>query len=277
MKKKGISKVISTQREIDTIPEKQVTDIFCKYCHRNFSTKSIKIRHERFVCSQNPSPELPETFECGTCKNSFKYKWSRTQHMLKCGIESSKPFECGICEKNFKYKFNLNRHMRNRHMLKCGIESSNVNNTKSNKVQQSSISHLSSGPYQSKCTYCPKMILKCAKRFQPDNNNAMCTHCNKVFNRLENENTGFSSEGTKTRSKSLEIDRILGVADNKGELLFQIKWKNSSKVQLLPSWLANSRFTHKVVEYYEERIKWHAMPFLKIHGENIWIGDNLES
>merc|ERR1719300_936819 len=50
---------------------------------------------------------------------------------------------------------------------------------------------------------------------------------------------------------SLKAEKITGVADNGGELLFQIKCRNCSIPKLVPAWFANSKFTSKVVEFYE--------------------------
>merc|ERR1719266_1103977 len=58
--------------------------------------------------------------------------------------------------------------------------------------------------------------------------------------------------------KHKELESILGVADSGGELMFRVKWKGHHKIETLPAYQVNERFTDKVVEFYEKRLKWHA-------------------
>jgi len=69
---------------------------------------------------------------------------------------------------------------------------------------------------------------------------------------------------TKTKNHSSNIDpntqpeKIIGVADSGGELMFLVKWKGLEKVELVPAREANVKFTDMVVKFYEDRIQWHA-------------------
>lgn len=56
----------------------------------------------------------------------------------------------------------------------------------------------------------------------------------------------------------LHPEKIIGVADSGGELMFLIQWKGQEKVDLVPAREANVKFTDMVVKFYEDRIQWHA-------------------
>merc|ERR1712126_295261 len=57
---------------------------------------------------------------------------------------------------------------------------------------------------------------------------------------------------------NLQPEKIIGVADSGGELMFLTKWKGKEKVDLVPAREANVKFTDMVVRFYEDRIQWHA-------------------
>merc|ERR1712131_216619 len=62
-------------------------------------------------------------------------------------------------------------------------------------------------------------------------------------------------------NSSLKVEKIVGIADNGGELLFQIKFRNIFIPKLVPAWFANSKFTDKFVDFNEQRIKWHCKAY----------------
>merc|ERR1712126_575140 len=62
-------------------------------------------------------------------------------------------------------------------------------------------------------------------------------------------------------NSSLKAEKIVGIADNGGELLFQIKFRNIFIPKLVPACFANSKFTDKVVDFYEQRIKWYCKAY----------------
>jgi len=74
----------------------------------------------------------------------------------------------------------------------------------------------------------------------------------------------LDQKSAKTKNHSSNIDpntqpeKIIGVADSGGELMFLVKWKGLEKVELVPAREANVKFTDMVVKFYEDRIQWHA-------------------
>lgn len=56
----------------------------------------------------------------------------------------------------------------------------------------------------------------------------------------------------------LEPEKIIGATDISGQLAFLVQWKNSNKAMLIPSKLARERCPQLVIDFYEERLAWHA-------------------
>ncbi|KAG7252798.1 hypothetical protein CRUP_021036 [Coryphaenoides rupestris] len=53
-----------------------------------------------------------------------------------------------------------------------------------------------------------------------------------------------------------EPECIIGSTDQHGELMFLIKWKNSSDVALLPAREASTKCPQAVVDFYERKLTW---------------------
>ncbi|XP_048191377.1 chromobox protein homolog 3-like [Perognathus longimembris pacificus] len=57
-------------------------------------------------------------------------------------------------------------------------------------------------------------------------------------------------------ARGLEPERILGVSDHNEEMMFFMKWKNSSKIELVLAKEANDNCPQLVTAFYERRLYW---------------------
>ncbi|ODM92001.1 Heterochromatin protein 1 [Orchesella cincta] len=56
--------------------------------------------------------------------------------------------------------------------------------------------------------------------------------------------------------RGLELGRILGVADDKGKLVFLVKFKGEQEPELVPASVANAKWPQQVIHFYRNRINW---------------------
>merc|ERR1712156_269795 len=112
------------------------------------------------------------------------------------------------------------------------------------------------------------------------NQSFLCDYCGKGFSTKDNCKRHMSNvcEGksggkendikkeepvAKAVKKDAMFDKVVGVADNGGELMFLVKWKHIDKPEMVPAREANVKYEKEVVQFYEERLRWHAQQYHK--------------
>ncbi|XP_072763145.1 chromobox protein homolog 5-like isoform X2 [Anoplolepis gracilipes] len=92
-------------------------------------------------------------------------------------------------------------------------------------------------------------------------------HCIPHLDEMNNKKK-VTSEEVKNRSdgfkRGLEADKILGSADDNGELMYLMQWKGTDRVDMVTAKEANVKCPQIVIRFYEDRLTWHkAKPCVK--------------
>ncbi|XP_050461581.1 chromobox protein homolog 1-like [Cataglyphis hispanica] len=80
---------------------------------------------------------------------------------------------------------------------------------------------------------------------------------NKIINNKKKvpEDDIIRTDGFK---RGLEADKILGSADDNGELMYLMQWKGTDTVDMVPAKEANIKCPQIVIRFYEDRLTWHT-------------------
>ena len=71
----------------------------------------------------------------------------------------------------------------------------------------------------------------------------------KIIEIYKNRANGFK--------RGLEADKILGSADDNGELMYLMQWKGTDAVDMVSAKEANVNCPQIVIRFYEDRLTWH--------------------
>lgn len=80
----------------------------------------------------------------------------------------------------------------------------------------------------------------------------------KLSEKKEDDNDNEDAADKGGFEAGYEPEKIIGATEVNGELAFLVQWKGGNKAQLIPSKLARVKCPQLVIDFYEERLTWHA-------------------
>ncbi|XP_024867512.1 chromobox protein homolog 5-like [Temnothorax curvispinosus] len=73
---------------------------------------------------------------------------------------------------------------------------------------------------------------------------------------MNNRKRAMEDDDGRGFERGLEADKILGSADDNGELMYLIQWKGTEAVDMVSAKEANAKCPQIVIQFYEDRITW---------------------
>ncbi|XP_077279574.1 chromobox protein homolog 5-like [Temnothorax americanus] len=73
---------------------------------------------------------------------------------------------------------------------------------------------------------------------------------------MNNGKRAMEDDDDRGFKRGLEADKILGSADDNGELMYLIQWKGTEAVDMVSAKEANAKCPQIVIQFYEDRITW---------------------
>ncbi|ODM92196.1 Heterochromatin protein 1 [Orchesella cincta] len=61
---------------------------------------------------------------------------------------------------------------------------------------------------------------------------------------------------TSGLERGLDLEKVVGAMDDKGELVLLLKFKGEQRVELVPASVANAKWPQEVIKFYQNRIVW---------------------
>lgn len=85
------------------------------------------------------------------------------------------------------------------------------------------------------------------------------THLDEMNNkkRVIEDDKSRMIQRTDGFKRGLEADKILGSADDNGELMYLMQWKGTDAIDMVPAKEANVKCPQIVIQFYEDRLAWH--------------------
>ncbi|XP_011874432.1 PREDICTED: chromobox protein homolog 5 isoform X1 [Vollenhovia emeryi] len=74
---------------------------------------------------------------------------------------------------------------------------------------------------------------------------------------MSNKKQATEDDKVQGFKRGLEADKILGSADDNGDLMYLIQWKGTDAVDMVSAEEANIKCPQIVIRFYEDRITWN--------------------
>ncbi|XP_011157209.1 chromobox protein homolog 5 isoform X4 [Solenopsis invicta] len=83
--------------------------------------------------------------------------------------------------------------------------------------------------------------------------------CTDPLDEMSNRKQTMQADDCRRQGfrRGLEADKILGSADDNGELMYLIQWKGTDAVDMVSAKEANAKCPQIVIRFYEDRITWN--------------------